>query len=54
MTDSCRTLSANCERTIVFTIVCLETEAYISKIVSSFTSDTGLNDVFVHGFVCNK
>jgi len=22
------------------------------KIVSSFTSDTGLNDALVHGFVC--
>ena len=24
------------------------------KIVSSFTTDTGLNDVLVHGFVCRS
>jgi len=24
------------------------------KIVNSFTADTGLNDVLVHGFVCRR
>jgi len=24
------------------------------KIVSSFTADTGLDDVLVHGFVCGR
>ena len=36
---------------IAFTIVCLVVER---RIMSSLTSDTGLNDVLVHGFVCRS
>ena len=39
---------------IAFTIVCLEVQVDMTKIESSFTTDTALNDVLVHGFVCHK
>ena len=54
MTDNYRVLSVNSADTIAFTIVCFVGSRGVDmrKIVSSFSSDTGLNDVLVHGFVC--
>jgi len=51
MTDSNRVLSVDSVESIVCFIVFLEVK---SRIVRSFTSDTGFNDVLVHGFICRQ
>ena len=54
MIDKYRVLSVNFVDITVFTIACLEVGVDMRKIVSSFSSDTGLNDALVHGFVCRR
>ena len=50
--DNYRVLLVNFADIIVFMLRSRGID--MPKIVNSFTTDTGLNDVLVHGFVCRR
>jgi len=47
-------VSRFCGHYCVFYCILRSRDIDMSRIVSSFTSDTGFNDVLVHGFICRQ